>query len=145
MALFVDNFCQLLQRCSAACPTTKDYYYKRDLNLCYHLAKQPRNITDAMLSCSVVGRLLRIDTPQKQAHIVEFLDSFSASPTYIGGQSENETDMFMYDDGTPLNFFSWHHGNPRGNKAITMKTDYNYAWNNVPGREIRRFLCEIPM
>ncbi|XP_033728772.1 C-type Lectin CRL-like isoform X2 [Pecten maximus] len=131
------------QYCRGNCPTECGYVHNETLDWCYRLVVEKRNASQAAEFCRLDGaRQIKINSLDRQLHIMDLLFSQGVRSVWIGGQSAEEDNNFVYEDGSPLSYFHWKSNSPKNRRYIKIRSDDNYEWENKYGASIRAFMCE---
>lgn len=67
---------------------------------------------------------------------------------WIGGFDLDNDNSWVWDDGknSPFVATNWLQGEPNGSKCVASKNrEHDFAWNDVPCAETKRFICEYEL
>ncbi|XP_069107284.1 C-type lectin lectoxin-Lei1-like [Argopecten irradians] len=128
------------------CEADANYTYNEPLDWCYRLMFSDttrKNATAAYEFCKLdAAHMVKINSQERNTHLLNILYSQSIDSVWIGGYSPNEDNNFIYEDGSPLTYSSWRSNNPSGLKFIRLLSKNNYEWQDAVGSGNRRFICE---
>lgn len=136
---------------SGRCQNHVDFYYYRELDLCYHLGGAvPTNYVSIDAMCKGLGgKLIRLDSQAKVDYTKAILANIGiVYPHSIYIQGTNTIDpakQWTYDDGTRMTFFNWHFGEPIRTGYINIVRAWNFTWVTVdvqPAAYYVTYMCE---
>lgn len=93
------------------------------------------------------GHLVSIHSLAQQQAITNKAASLQMGDYWIGFNDEVQEDMFVWTDGTPVNFTLWNGGEPNnwgGFEHCTEVYAANGSWNDLNCGDSRRYVCKLP-
>ncbi|XP_063399501.1 low affinity immunoglobulin epsilon Fc receptor-like [Mytilus trossulus] len=136
------------------CPDVTGYVFSKAFNSCYkvHVYDTTLRYNNYSQICeSEGGELMKIDTDEKQQHIVIFLDQYDISNwIYFQGTHLLSEPTWRYDDGSVISYFNWHPSQPDSTTSDTseylcMRKSDQYQWHNCWKAMVGAFICEIQL
>ena len=129
-------------------------------NKCFRYFDSPKTWINSELYCQNLGGHLAIIGDESEEQVVRSLithdhdhdlDDDSRSWVWIGLHDQNQEDVFVWVDGSPISYENWnprqpdnvYNGYHNATENCVLIDDHKEGWNDYPCMHLDSYLCEI--
>ena len=110
---------------------------------CYRVNELATTWPEAVAQCEAwAGHLVSIADPDENAHV----RSLITGRVWLGLSDVANEDMWLWEDGTPLDYINWADGQPNdfdlGEDCVAFIAAADARWNDIPCDQSLPFVCE---